>query len=756
MWFAGEHFPAGGGVSIDTLGTAGFMATAIACTVALAALWVVLSRRLARHWHVAPALVRNAIMPLLWGVALPLLSLALDGVSFWPSAPPLAALGIGVGGLLMLRRLALLDVPVPGAAADCQRLALASVAVALPMILLFWGWSPPSGDEPNYLVVAHSIAFDGDLDLADEFRQREYAAFHPAVLSPHYRPGLRDGSRYSMHGIGLPVLIAPAYALGSVFGGGAMVALPRALLIVLYGAFTWVLYGFLLDVTTPRAARYGSAATVLLAPLVFAPVFVFAEAPAMLLSLWAFRGLHGARGRGTRYGLALAALPFVGVKYIPLAAAIFLVGIWATPRAARLGRALHSGVPLALGLMLHGLFTWRLYGSLSPASIYLGAGDQAGSPALGGDWVAYLAAWPAAMATVVGYLLDQKEGLLAYGPHFILACAGVAWLVRHRPRLCGSLVLISVAYVGPYALSQQLGGQGPPVRPLMAVIWVLAPALGVALARAGDNRAYAALRGGLLALSAALTLAYAAQPQLLPHDYPVVASRLLQNYSPYGSGWWRYFPQWVNIDDPNKVVTLAWTLVVALLAWALWRHGVRAEGTESGLLADESRAALTSLRAAVVVVALTCGYVLVHHVAIVRTDRHRPTPMDNGLVVWLEEELPPVAFAEAGGVWATAGAPVDFIVASSAPLTSVDVSLRVLVPASVGAVLQGAVIEGTAAPGAQQVARLRPGRGRADGSGYAYHARLRASDGAAPSDLTGGEDERHLGVFLQLFGIELP
>jgi len=728
----------------------------IICTGALAALWVVLSRRLARHWHVAPALVRNAIAPLLWGAALPLLSLALDRVSFWPSGPPLAALGIGVGGLLVLRRLAVLDVPVPGAAPDCRRLALTAAAVALPMILLLLGWSPPSGDEPNYLVVAHSIVSDGDLDLADEFREREYSAFHPAVLSPHYRPGLRDGSRYSMHGIGLPVLIAPAYALGSVIGDGAMVALPRALLIVLYGAFTWVLYGFLLDVTSPRAARYGSAATVLLAPLVFAPLFVFAETLAMLLSLWAFRGLRAARGRGTRYGFALAALPFVGVKYIPLAAAIFLLGIWATPRAERLGRALHSGAPLALGLMLHGLFTWRLYGSLSPASIYLGAGDQAGAPALGGDWVAYLAAWPAALATAVGYLLDQKEGLLAYGPHFILAVAGVAWLVRHRPRLCGSLALIAVAYVGPYALSQQLGGQGPPVRPLMAVIWVLAPALGVALARASDNRAYAALRGGLLALSASLTLAYAAQPQLLPHDYPVVASRLLQNYSPYGSGWWKYFPQWVNIDDPNWFVTLAWTVVVALLSWALWRHGVRAEGAGSMLPEDESAAAMTSLRAAVVVVALACGYVLAHHVAVVRTDRHRPTQMDNGLVVWVAEELPPVAFAEAGGVWATAGAPVDFIVTAPAPLASVDVALRVLVPANVGAVLQGAVIEGAAAPGAQQVARLRPGRGRADGSRHAYHARLWASDGAAPADLSGGEDERHLGVFFQLFGIERP
>ena len=59
---------------------------------------------------------------------------------------------------------------------------------------------------------------------------------------------------------------------------------------------------------------------------------------------------------------------------------------------------------------------------------------------------------------------------------------GLAWLARQRAKLLVSLGLVVAAYVGPYALSQQLGGQGPPVRPMLAILWVLAPALGVALA----------------------------------------------------------------------------------------------------------------------------------------------------------------------------------------------------------------------------------------------------------------------------------
>ena len=124
---------------------------------------------------------------------------------------------------------------------------------------------------------------------------------------------------------------------------------------------------------------------------------------------------------------------------------------------ARAGRVWRSGAPLAGGLLLHALFTWALYGSFSPMAVYLGAGPQDGAPALGGDWSAYVAAWPGAVATAIGYLLDQKDGLLAYGPHFLLALVGLGWLWRRKRGLVVMLALVAASYVGPYALSQQLG-----------------------------------------------------------------------------------------------------------------------------------------------------------------------------------------------------------------------------------------------------------------------------------------------------------
>ena len=524
-------------------------------------------------------------------------------------------------------------------------------------------------------------------------------------------------------------------------------------LALLFGLFTWILYGFVRDVSSARAALFGTLATTLLAPLLFAPLYLFPEVPAMVLSLFAFRGLCSpAPGAGeTRCGLALALLPFVGVKYIPLSIAVLIAGMWSSP-GRRTARLVRVGGPLALGLLMHALFTWRLYGSFSPAAIYLGAGEQAGAPALGGDWGSYVAAWPAALASAIGFLLDQKEGLLAYGPHFLLAVVGLAWMWQHQRKLLLSSGLVAAAYLGPYALSQQLGGQGPPVRPLMAVLWVLSPALGVALAMDAPSRGYAYLRGGVVALATSLTVAYAAQPQLLPHDYPVVASRLLQNYSPYGSHWWRLFPQWVNIEDPNWGVTSLWTLLVVVIGVGLWRYGWRSAKRDVRQGAADVAVVVASWRAATAVVVIAGSFVLFHHLFIVRSDRHRPTPMDGGLVAWLAEELPPVAFAEPEGIWATPGAPMELVITSEAELESLDISLRVLVPAEVAASVQGASIGGPSAPGRNLVARLRPGPGREDGGRFAYQARLWADRGAAPADLFGGADERYIGVFMEVLG----
>ena len=75
-----------------------------------------------------------------------------------------------------------------------------------------FGTSDYGGDEPHYLLAAESIVQDGDVDVLDEYASRAYSEFYPYTLRPHGEE--TEGRLNEPHGVGFPLLIAPAYALG--------------------------------------------------------------------------------------------------------------------------------------------------------------------------------------------------------------------------------------------------------------------------------------------------------------------------------------------------------------------------------------------------------------------------------------------------------------------------------------------------------------------------------------------------------------
>ena len=71
-----------------------------------------------------------------------------------------------------------------------------------------------SGDEPYYLLMAQSLWRDHDLDLQNNFAQEDWREYTPGPVSTHYGAPRRDGRPFPGHSPGLPVLLAPVYALG--------------------------------------------------------------------------------------------------------------------------------------------------------------------------------------------------------------------------------------------------------------------------------------------------------------------------------------------------------------------------------------------------------------------------------------------------------------------------------------------------------------------------------------------------------------
>ena len=71
------------------------------------------------------------------------------------------------------------------------RRALQAIVVLVLWGLITHGTHAGTGDEPHYLAIAHSIAFDGDLDLANNYGANE-PLVGGGVLQPeaHVRPGV--------------------------------------------------------------------------------------------------------------------------------------------------------------------------------------------------------------------------------------------------------------------------------------------------------------------------------------------------------------------------------------------------------------------------------------------------------------------------------------------------------------------------------------------------------------------------------------
>lgn len=204
---------------------------------------------------------------------------------------------------------------------------LVALLVALPGIGVRATYGAhTTADEPHYLLTAISLAEDGDLDVSDELREQRWRDFHEAGLPVQERV-LSDGRQLSPHDPLLPALLAAPWALGGWGGAKALLA---------------VLAGLLASVTTWTAIRRfqvrpRTAALVVTAlssawPLSGYATQVYPELPAALVMVAAVAvGTGAGPPRSARViGLSglVTALPWLAVKYAPVAAAIVAVACW--------------------------------------------------------------------------------------------------------------------------------------------------------------------------------------------------------------------------------------------------------------------------------------------------------------------------------------------------------------------------------------------------------------------------------------------
>ncbi|HUP25513.1 MAG TPA: hypothetical protein VNB06_21555, partial [Thermoanaerobaculia bacterium] len=407
---------------------------------------------------------------------------------------------------------------VPPAATPMLGPRLFLFALAFYTAVLPWSTSqrPPDGDEPWYLLTAHSLAQDFDTDLADDYRDRESLRFLDRAIEP--QPGDPvgpSGEIYSRHAPFLPILLAPFYAAAGKHGAlFAMAMLTAATL-----AAWWPLArGIWPD--RPRELLAQWSVLALLPPFLVYSHQLWVEVPAALMVTLAALSIQRLSHRQRRMdwvvlAATLLALPALKLRFGLLSASLLAL---AFVRLARHRRRLlvvgAVGVVVGAGLLL---YNRHLFGNALRIH----------------EWQELLLyRYPASdyVSHFVGLFFDLAFGLFAAAPIWMLLLPGVVRTLRsdRALRLGQDLAIVCLPYLILVASRREwFGGWSPPFRYPLALLPLLALLAVPAWSDLRHSRARAVT--AMLALaSLGLVVGYVAAPGLT-YSFADGRSRLLDS-----------------------------------------------------------------------------------------------------------------------------------------------------------------------------------------------------------------------------------
>lgn len=393
------------------------------------------------------------------------------------------------------------------APADCPRswIVLAFVvplvvyAALVPRFLLYS--SPPTGDQPFYLLMTASLVQDADLDLRNNYESRDYGKFYeraprppgfvgmtaPDPLPPTLARTVRPPEEwYDPRSPGLSALLVPAWIVGS------WVSLwwPATVVFTCVIGALVAVNVFLLahELTGRRWAAFAVWAPLAFSnPLMSYSYLLFTELATGLFVVYAFRRLAlGWKANGklrlVLVGSSIGLVPWLSWRCVPVALALAAYAIVQWRRAR--GDARSAAWLLTPAVVAAALLGW--YNAFLFGNPLVGGSQRVESPPpFNWPWLG-VHELRAFVTNTFGLLFDRQMGLLTHTPLYVLAAAGlIGMLWFGRPsdrRLVAWLTIVSAPYIAIVASFQDWNGiWSPPARYQTVLVPLAAVPLGFTL-----------------------------------------------------------------------------------------------------------------------------------------------------------------------------------------------------------------------------------------------------------------------------------
>jgi len=340
-----------------------------------------------------------------------------------------------------------------------------------------------SGDEPYYLLTAHSLQQDQDINVWNNYAQKDYFHFYEKDKNPNLELGIyaRDGRKgdkylYPINLSGVSFLMLPHYWLSQHFSGKTRTFILKGSLAIWAVLLGLQIYLFALEHW--RKANLSLAIWFLYSfsvPVLFYATHLYPEIPIALFSIYVFRKVRSKKPLSSLnlvfLGFVLSLFLWFGLKYNMIFFPLLLVSLYFLLKEHRARwKILCFLAPPLLSLGLFYLYLYELYGAFSPFSIYEGVM----TPEKVQAFKEMIVKIPIMLRidTFFDYFLDQRDGLLLYSPLYLFGFLGMIEVFRRSKRDLLILLFIAAPFIFNYAFFTHRQGYCPQARILTPISWV--------------------------------------------------------------------------------------------------------------------------------------------------------------------------------------------------------------------------------------------------------------------------------------------